>query len=164
MSEADDDSMRTAVIYLAYGEIMHALQVLEFDLWTIQSLRMKPGIQHEQALRKVEAWDGSTLGQLWGGMRNQKHWPAGLVEEIDWVLLLRNKLAHKFLREYFLVTPSQEAFDSVTADLADWAVRVEAVGAALGERIDSLGGTGWDELSDDVKAEVDALRPSDWPP
>lgn len=159
----DDDSLSAGIIYVAYGELMHKLQVMEMSLWQIQALRMSKGMTDPQAFAKVEKWDGTTFGALYRGMKSQPHWPEDLIWKVGHAVQLRNHLAHNFLREFFMAVESQANFDAGANQLLEWHGLVDGLSDELDEHIRSLGGGGWDELDDVTKAEVEALRPTVWP-
>lgn len=66
----DNGAVGEALIYIGYGELMRRLQVLEMTLWQAQSLRFKRGVSAEQAMQKLQGWDGATFGKMWGGMKS----------------------------------------------------------------------------------------------
>ena len=51
----------TFLIYGAYGNVMHKFQVLELGLWSFQQI--KPGASFDQAMAKVEKWNGSLFAR-----------------------------------------------------------------------------------------------------
>jgi hypothetical protein len=110
----------------------------------------------------VEKWNGTTLGELMRGMRNQPHWPAGLVDKLLKAVDFRNYLAHHFLREHFVVTPSAANREKAAQKLADLSVWVDELGEELDSHIRSLGIAEIDHLDDEMQAQIDELRPSEW--
>ncbi|KRE56154.1 hypothetical protein [Phycicoccus sp. Soil748] len=159
----DDDSMSAGLIYVAYGELMHKLQVMEMSLWEIQALQMKKGMTDAQAFAQVEKWDGTTFGALYRGMKSQPHWTEDLIWKVGQAVQLRNHLAHNFLREFFLAVESQANYEAGADQLLDWHGVVDELAGQLDEHIKTLGGGGWDQLDEASKAEVEALRPKAWP-
>ena len=104
---------------------MHKFQVLEVALWGFRARSLKPVTSLDQGMAKVEQWNATTFGQMWRGLRTQDHWPKSLVAEVDRVVEARNHLAHHFLREYFLVVPSQEHRENAVTQLARIACRLD---------------------------------------
>lgn len=56
---------------------MRKLQVMEFALWQVQAIQVKPGVGQDQAFAKVDKWDGTTFEALWRAMQNQNTGPLG---------------------------------------------------------------------------------------
>jgi hypothetical protein len=135
---------------------------IELSLWSLHAINLKRGIQPHQVTAKVERWNGTTFGDRLRGMRAQTHWPADLLEELDHALEARNYLAHHFLREYFVLTPSLEARDQATAQLVHIADRLETLQTQLDAHLRSIGVPDVDELDEDLIKELDALRPTSW--
>ncbi len=156
------ESVDQFIIYAGYGEVMHGLQVLELSLWAIQARGIKANTSLDQAMVKVGKWNGTTLGEMMRGMRNQSHWPKGLVDRLVAAVDARNYLAHHFLREYFLVTPSVANREKAVEQLAELSVHLEQLIQDLDIHSRSLG-VDYDELLDDeTRAAIDALRPVEW--
>ena len=149
-------------MYGAYGQVMHQFQVLELTLWGFLTRGIKPGMSHAQAMDKITKWDGTTLGQVVRGLKSQAHWPEGLIESLEQAVETRNYLAHHFLREYFVVAPSERAREQATDQLAHVSARLEDLEEALEDYLRSLGVADIDELDDEAWAEVEKLRPKDW--
>ncbi|WP_410646532.1 hypothetical protein [Amycolatopsis sp. cmx-4-54] len=164
MSDAEPDSQTVDqfIVYGAYGEIMHQFQLLELTLWGFLARNLKSGITFDQGVAKVERWDATTFGKLWRGLRTQDHWPAGLVAELDQAIEARNFLAHHFLREYFLVVPSEEHREDALTQLARTGGRLDAVMARLDEHARALGLPDDDELDEQTHQAIEALRPTGW--
>jgi hypothetical protein len=100
-----EDNTDEYLIYIGYGEVMRRLQILELGLWGLLSRKIKPGTSLGQAMEMVAKWDGTAFGQLMRGMKNQSHWPEGLLDKLLEAVNVRNYLAHHFLREYFMAAP-----------------------------------------------------------
>lgn len=158
-----DHELDEGIIYVGYGDLMRKLQLMELNLWQILALRMKPKVQADQAFTKVEKWDGTTFGSLVRGMKEQEHWPNGLVQDLLQAVELRNHLAHNFLREFFLAEPSQDNYQRGADQLIEWHERVDQLDADLEAHIAAMSDVSWDDLDDDLKAEIDAMRPQTWP-
>ena len=142
---------------------MHRLQVLELSLWLIQSRGIKEKSTLEQGMAKVEKWNGTTLGELMRGMKNQPHWPPGLVDKLMKAVDLRNYLAHHYLREYFAIRPSETNRERAAEELAQLSVFVEELIEELDAHVASLGVPIDDsQLDEEMRMEIDQLRPSEW--
>ncbi|RSN61527.1 hypothetical protein DMH01_15575 [Amycolatopsis sp. WAC 04182] len=141
---------------------MHQFQILELPLWGFLARNLKSGITFDQGTAKVERWDATTFGKLWRGLRTQDHWPAGLVAELDQAVKARNYLAHHFLREYFLVVSSDEHREDALTQLARIGKRLDAVLTRLGEHGGALGLPDDDELDEQTRQKIEALRPTSW--
>lgn len=157
------DGEGQALIYVAYANLMRQLQVMELSLWQIKALRMKPGIQSRQTYEQIVKLDGTTFGKLVRGMKTQDHWPDGLVDELEGAVELRNYLAHHFLREFFLASPSQESTDTAMDSMVAWSLRLEALDDALTDHIATLPGAEQMGVGDELAAEFEKLRPKRWP-
>ncbi|MGI8515138.1 MAG: hypothetical protein ACR2NT_08330 [Acidimicrobiia bacterium] len=162
MSQADETSVDQFIIYGGYGEVMHLLQVLELSLWMIQTRSIKSRTPIDQAMAKVEKWDATTLGDLMRGMRTQSHWPDGLVDRLLKAVKVRNYLAHHYLREYFIVTPSEANRERAAQELADLSVWLEQLIGDLDDHTRSLGVAGFEQLDEETAREIDAFRPVEW--
>ncbi|WP_336160018.1 hypothetical protein [Amycolatopsis sp. VC5-11] len=150
------------IVYAAYGEIMHQFQVLELVLWGFLSRSFKNGITLEQGMDRVEQWNGTTFGQMWRGLRTQPHWPDGVVAEVDSAVEARNHLAHHFLREYFLVAPSEAHREDGLAVLHRIASRLDALLDQLDEHSRALGVPNVEDLDEQARQEIETLRPTTW--
>jgi hypothetical protein len=122
----------------------------------------KSQTQLHQAIAKVEKWNGTTLGELMRGMRNQPHWPAGLVDELLKAVDIRNYLAHHFLREYSVATPSLANREKAVQKLTNLSVWVDDLGEELDAHIRSLGIADTAHLGGEMQAQIDESRPSEW--
>jgi len=94
-------------------------------LWGFLTRGIKPGMSESQAFDRITKWDGTTLGQLVRGLKTQGHWPEGMIESLEQGVEARNYLAHHFLREYFVVTPSERVRQHATEQLAHVSARLE---------------------------------------
>lgn len=159
----DDEGVNVGIIYVGYAELMRILQFMEMTLWSLLALNLKPGMSDSQAFARIEKWDGTTFGDLVRGMKNQPHWPGGMIEDLEQAVLLRNHLAHNFLREFFSAAPSPENFERATEQLLSWNERLETLDSNLEEHARAIGVPSIDELDVALIAEIDALRPRDWP-
>lgn len=160
--EPSDQRVHKFIVYGAYGEVMHQFQVFELTLWAFLTRSIKKGTNLDQAMDKVWKWDGTTLGKLVRGLKSQDHWPDGLVDSLEEAVQTRNYLAHHFLREYFLVTPSEKLKEQATRELAEVSARLEDLQEALEAQLCSLGVAGIEELDEETRAEIDKLRPKEW--
>ena len=158
MADSGDEAVDQSVIYLAYGEIMHKFQVFELALWQLQSRSIKPGSTLEQAMERVAAWNRTTFGQFMRGMRNQSHWPDGLLERLLTAVDSRNYLAHHYLREYFMVERTEENRDRALQDLADLSAWLDELARELDEHLRTLGIEVPDDSGDETWAKIEALR------
>jgi hypothetical protein len=131
-------------------------------LWGFLTRGIKPGMSHSQAMDRIAKWDGTTLGQVIRGLKSQEHWPEGVIESLEQAVETRNYLAHHFLREYFMVAPSERVREQATDQLAHVSARLDDLEEALEVHLRSLGVAGIDELDDDARAEIEKLRPKDW--
>ena len=159
MSEPD---LNQSVIYLAYGDVMHQFQVFELTLWQFLSRTLKPGTTFEQGMEKVDRWNGTTLGALVRGLKTQDHWPDGVPEALETAVETRNFLAHYYLREYFLVLPSERILDEALTELAElreWIIQLEG---QLEQHLQSLGIPTSAELTDEERSGFEGLRPTTW--
>lgn len=150
------------LIYIGYGEVMLRFQTLELSLWALLSRKIKPGTSLDQAVEMVARWDGTTFGQLMRGMKNQAHWPQGLVDKLLEAVETRNYLAHHFLREYFMAVPSQENLDEASTQLAELSTWLEELDADLDAHLESLGIETSSSLDAETKALAESLRPEKW--
>lgn len=141
---------------------MHQLQVLELILWGFLTPGLKPGMSLDQGMRKVEKWNGTTVGSLIRGLKSQQHWPCGTTDQLELAVEIRNYLAHHFLREYFAVLPSEEVRETASQWLADVSVWLEHLEEQLDGHLRSLGVPRYEDIADDVVTEVDKLRPTKW--
>jgi hypothetical protein len=161
-SEASDERVDQFIVYGAYGEVMHQFQVFELTLWGFLTRTIKDGTSVDQAMDKVWKWDGTTFGKLVRGLKSQGHWPPGMIDSLEEAVQARNYLAHHFLRNYFMVTPSERNKEQATNQLAEVSARLEDLQEALEDHLRSLGVTGIEELDEETLAEIDKLRPTDW--
>lgn len=150
------------LIYIGYGEVMRRLQSLELGLWGLLSRKIKPGTSLDQAMEMVAKWDGTTFGQLMRGMKNQSHWPEGLLDKLLEAVKIRNYLAHHFLREYFMAAPSQENLEDASNQLAELSVWLEKLDEELDAHLESLGIETSSSLDVGSKALAETLRPEKW--
>lgn len=157
-----DDATNQALIYIGYGEVMRRFQTLELGLWSLLTRKIKPGTTLNQAIEMVAKWDGTTFGQLMRGMKNQPHWPEGLVGKLLEAVNIRNYLAHHFLREYFMAAPSRENLEDASSQLAELSVWLEELDAELDSHLASLGVETPSSLDAETKILADSLRPEKW--
>jgi hypothetical protein len=158
----DDVRVDHFIVYGAYGEVMHRFQVFELALWQLLARGIKPGMTADQAMEKVEKWDGTTFGKVVRGLKSQPHWPEGMTDELQCAVDARNYLAHHFLREYFVVAASEETRDQALRQLAKILDRLDRLEEDLEDHLRSLGVTAIEDLDDEVRAEIDKLRPTVW--
>ena len=111
---------------------------------------------------KVRKWDGTTFGKLVRGLKSQDHWPDGMIDSLEEAVQARNYLAHHFLRNYFMVTPSEKIKERATDQLAEVSARLEDLQEALEDHLRSLGVAGVEELDEETMAEIDKLRATEW--
>ncbi|HEV2260149.1 MAG TPA: hypothetical protein VGS06_44145 [Streptosporangiaceae bacterium] len=157
-----DDGVSEYLIYIGYGEVMRRFQVLELGLWGLLTRKIKPGTNLGQAMEMVARWDGTTFGQLMRGMKNQEHWPEGLVAKLMEAVEIRNYLAHHFLREFFMAAPSQENLHDASSQLADLSVWLDELDAELDAHLASLGIETASSIDAEAMALADSLRPEKW--
>jgi hypothetical protein len=150
------------IIYGGYGQVMHQLQGLELTLWGFLARGLKKGMSLDQGMKKVEKWNGTTIGDVIRGLKSQPHWPDGMTDQLDMALNIRNYLAHHFLREYFTALPSEEIRETASQWLADVSVWLEALEEFLEAHLRSLGVPTYQDLEEDFIAEMDKLRPTTW--
>lgn len=160
---ADPNADSTALIYVGYAALMHALQLLELHLWAIQALNLKANSTDDQNFAKVEKWDGTTFGALVRGMKAQSHWPTGMTDDLEQAVELRNYLAHNFLREFFLASTSAENFGRGTEQLVDWSRKVDDLDERLRIHSESLGVPAIETLDAALLKQIDESRPVNWP-
>ena len=160
--KASDDRVDQFIIYASYGEVMHRFQTFELLLWQFLVRGIKRGSSLAQAMDKITKWDQTTAGAIVRGLKSQAHWPDGTIESLEEAVDTRNYLAHHFLREYFMVTPSEEVRSRAAEQLANVSVRLENLQEALEAHLRSLGVTGIEDLDEETRAEVDKLRPAEW--
>lgn len=157
-----DEGVNDYLIYIGYGEVMRRFQTLELGLWGLLTRKIKPGTNLHQAIALVARWDGTTFGQLMRGMKNQEHWPEGLVDKLLEAVDIRNYLAHHFLREFFMAVPSQENLHDASSQLADLSVWLEELASELDAHLISLGIETASSLDAETIAVADSLRPEKW--
>jgi hypothetical protein len=95
-------------------------------------------------------------------MKTQPHWPEGLVDKLLEAVDIRNYLAHHFLREYFMATPTQENLEDASSQLAELSVWLEELDAELDAHLESLGIETPSSFDAETKALADSLRPEKW--
>jgi hypothetical protein len=161
-TEASGEHVDQFIIYAGYGEVMHRFQTFELLLWQFLVRGIKRGSSLAQAMDKIIKWDNTTAGAIVRGLKSQAHWPDGMIDSLQEAVETRNYLAHHFLREYFMVTPSEEIRDRAAEQLAEVSVRLEDLQEALEAHLWSLGITGMEELDEEARAEIDKLRPTEW--
>jgi hypothetical protein len=160
--EAPEERVDQFIVYGAYGEIMHQFQVFELTLWLFLTRTIKGGTTLDQAMDKVWKWDGTTFGKVVRGLKSQDHWPNGMIDSLEEAVQTRNYLAHHFLRNYFMVTPSERIKEQATKQLASVSARLEDLQEALEDHLRSLGVPGIEELDEETMAEIDKFRPAEW--
>jgi hypothetical protein len=96
-------------------------------------------------------------------MKNQGHWPAGMTDDLEQAVALRNHLAHNFLREFFLAEPSGANFERGTQQLLDWSLKVDDLDERLRVHAHSIGVPDPDDQDNDMLTELNDLRPKTWP-
>lgn len=160
--DVEPERMNQFIVYGAFGEVMHSFQVFELVLWGFLTRSIKRGTSLDQAMERVERWNSTTLGSLWRGLRTHDHWPDGMIAEVDQAVTARNYLAHHFLREYFLVRPSTEHRENALDQLATIANRLDALIAGMEAHSRTLGIPDIDELDNETRQEIEALRPTTW--
>jgi hypothetical protein len=160
--EHSDQRVDQFIVYGAYGEVMHQFQVFEMTLWQFLARGIKRGTTMAQAMDKITKWDATTAGKIVRGLKSQPHWPDGMIDSLEQAVQTRNYLAHHFLREYFLVTPSERIRDQTTEQLADVSAQLENLQNALEAHLHSLGVPEVNELDEETRAEIDKLRPAAW--
>src|SRR4051812_12133520 len=107
----DEASQSAAVVYVGYGQVMHKFQLIEMNLWSVKALHFKAGIQERQAFAKLASWDAKAVfGGLVEELKDQPHWPGDMVDRLRAAAQVRNYLAHRFLREFFLAEESEENY------------------------------------------------------
>jgi hypothetical protein len=165
MATVDDeqsDRVDQFIVYAAFGEVMHEFQVFELVLWQLQSRSIKPGTTPDQAMDKVHKWNSTTFGGLVRGIKNQDHWPCGIAAELEEAVDARNFLAHHFLREYFLVRPSSSHREVALDQLARISRQLDTLHRTIEAHLRSLGIPGVDDLDDETRNEIEAMRPTSW--
>jgi hypothetical protein len=150
------------IVYGGYGQVMHQLQVLELALWSFLTRGIKSGTSLDQGIKKVEKWNGTTIGNLIRGLKGQSHWPDGLIDQPERAVEIRNYLAHHFLREYFAVSPSERIREEASQWLADTSVWLEAVEEQLDTHQVILGIARLEDLNEDALARMAKLRSTEW--
>ncbi len=83
--------------------------------------------------------------------------PAGL-----WACRSHGSSTHHFLRNYFLVAPSEKNQEQATKQLAEVSARLEDLQEGLEAHLRFLGVPDLDELDEETMAEIDKLRPTKW--
>lgn len=162
VSEPSSEELDQFIIFGGYGEVMYRFQVLEMGLWGLLARSIKPATTMDQAMAKVEKWNGTTFGELMRGIKNQPHWPKDLLAELLNAVELRNYLAHHFLREYFIAQRTKANRDSAAQELANMANWLDDLSDELDAHLASQGIASIDNLDEETAAEIDALRPKDW--
>jgi hypothetical protein len=162
VEEIEYEDVDQFIIYGAFGQIMHEFQVFELVLWGFLTRGIKPATQFDQAMQRVDRWDSTTLGGLWRGLRTQDHWPDGIVSEVDSAVEARNYLAHHFLREYFLAKASSSNREDALTQLANVANRLDALMSRLEAHSRDLGIPEFDQLDEETRLEIEAMRPESW--
>jgi hypothetical protein len=160
--EASDERVDQFIVYGRYGQVMHQFQVFELTLWGFLTRTIKKGTTLDQAMDKVWKWDGTTFGKLVRGLKSQDHWPDGIIDSLEEAVQTRNYLVHHFLRNYFMVTPSETTKEQATSQLARVSARLEDLQEALEGHLRSLGVAGIEELDEETMAEIDKHRLTEW--
>ena len=163
----DEGTVDQFIIYGAYGELMHRFQLFELTLWQLMTRSIKERANPKKGDTKkvddkITNWDRLNLGQIIGSIKNESHWPEGMVAELERAADARNYLAHHFLREYFLVLPSEDNKMLAAEQLAKLSARLDDLETVLEEHLKTLGISVDDELDADLIAEIDAIRPRVW--
>ena len=102
-------------------------------------MALAPRTSETQATTKVEKWNDTTFGQLMRGMRNQDHWPDGLVDELLEAMHVGHYLAHHFLREFYVVEPSDANEDRAVDWLFGKSTWIDGLQDALDQHTKTLG-------------------------
>ena len=159
MPESDVDR---SLVYVAYGELMHRIQV--FDLTVVQLISWlgEPGASFTEKVDEIEELISKTLGRLIHKAKERHEFPDALVDDLDEMLSRRNYVAHHFRREYFMVVTSERVREQALVWLAETAARLESLEAALEDQLHRLGAPDISDL-DPTLAKIDEMRPSDWP-
>jgi hypothetical protein len=133
---------------------------MELTLFEILSHGIERKSTLDQGLAKVTGWFGNSLGTI---IRNVRPYlPQVLADELGEALAARNFLAHHFLREWAVITPSTESTDAALADLDRYSTGLDALNRALEDHMRSQGWEPDPELDEDTQREIDALRPTTW--
>lgn len=149
------------IVYRLYGQLMHQFQLLEMNLWAIKALRFKDGVQMHQGIVKLESWDAHGLfGQLVNDLAPLPTWPAEMVGRLREAASIRNYLAHRFLREFFVAKDSEEKFDRGITQLVTWIQSMNELDADLESHVSSLPGG---EVDPELAALLEEQRPDSWP-
>ena len=157
----DDDV--DPLIYLAYGELMHHFQIFDLTLVQLISWVGEPGASFSERLAEVDDLiSKATLGTLIRKVKDRRELPIDVVDELCEILSQRNYLAHHFLREYFIIVPSERVRDQAVDKLAETATRLESLEAALEDHLRRLGVPSPDDLDLQTRAAIDQLRPTEW--
>jgi hypothetical protein len=165
-NEDEQAQLNRYMVFGAYGALMLDFQSLELDLWQFLMVRIKPSAPLEAWTRKMQGWNGQTLGSIYGSIKAQGHLPQSIADELDEAVEFRNYLAHRFLVEWAVVVPSVEVRDAALEVLAKVSDRLDALTEALTAH---LRAQGWDpeielnSLDEETLREIEALRPTRWP-
>lgn len=132
MSEPQDPDQRVDqfIIYVAYGQVMHQFQVFD-DARAIPGAGYQVRDDLQRAMDKIIKWDRTTLGSIVRGLKSQAHWPDGMIDSLKEAVYARNYVAHHFLREYFLVAPSEKVREQAAKELANLSVRLDELQEVL---------------------------------
>lgn len=157
----DESSQSAAVVYVGFGQVMHKFQLIEMNLWSVKALHFKAGIQEHQAFAKLANWDAKAVfGGLVEELKDQHHWPAGMVERLRAAVRVRNYLAHRFLREFFMAENSEENYGRGIEQLIRWSEMVDELDAELAAHVVHLAGG---DIDEETKAELAQFLPTTWP-
>lgn len=162
VTEPGEQEVDQFIIFGGYGEVMYRFQTLEMGLWGLQTKSIKPHTHPDQAMAKVEKWNGTTFGEFMRGMKNQPHWPKDLLDKLLHAVDVRNYLAHHFLREHFVAERTEANRESAAQQLANLAHRLDELSDELDAHLLAQGIASIDDLDEETAAEVDAMRPKDW--
>jgi hypothetical protein len=155
------DLQSAAVVYIGYGQVMHKFQLIEMNLWAVKALHFKPGVQPHQAFAKLANWDSKAVfGGLVEELKNQPHWPRDMIDRLRAAAQVRNYLAHRFLREFFVTEESEENYGRGIEQLIAWSEMVDKLDADLEVHVTELAGG---DMDDETKAELAQLIPKRWP-
>jgi hypothetical protein len=156
------EELGQSVIYVGFGAAMHQFQVIELTLWQFLTRTISDRPTADRAMEQVENWDATTFGRLVRGLREQPHWPTGLLDDLEHAVATRNYLTHHFLRELFAGPPSAEALGQATQSLADVLKRLVLLEENIEAHLKSLGIAIIDSVPAEITEEVEALRPRTW--
>lgn len=118
--DLDDDSYQIREIYTQFGLVLYSIQVLEHGL--VNVLTAITTSRHPRRTTKVfdEAFEenlSQTMGRLLKGLRPILQEDLILIEDLEAVLVRRNRMAHSFFRDHAVNFTSFDGRELMLAEI-----------------------------------------------